>query len=110
MEKIEFNVHRSNVVYGGFRPDVTNVYSTHGQLDPWRPIGVYRDINEHSPTVILPRKKYKNKNHPKYLINIFLGAAHVSDLGSISLNDSPEMVASKLRVKALIWKWLDIEM
>jgi Serine carboxypeptidase S28 len=44
------------VIYGALAPNVRNVYSTHGQLDPWRPMGVQEDINEASPTVILPRE------------------------------------------------------
>lgn len=50
------NLNYFNSVHGGKKPNVTNVYSTHGQFDPWRPLGVQEDINESSPTVILPRK------------------------------------------------------
>lgn len=49
----EDNMSHINVIYGGFNPAVTNVYSTHGALDPWHPMGVLTDVNEHSPAVVL---------------------------------------------------------
>lgn len=52
-EVILENVQRTNTIYGGFQPAVRNVYSTHGQLDPWRPMGLQEDLNEWSPTTIL---------------------------------------------------------
>jgi Serine carboxypeptidase S28 len=55
-EIVQRNVERTNVIYGSKTPNVRNVYSTHGQFDPWRPMGVQEDINEWSPTVILPSK------------------------------------------------------
>lgn len=53
-------------------------------------MSLLEDINEHSPSIILPL------------------AAHVSDLGATSDNDSEEMRASKLRVKELVRKWIGI--
>jgi Serine carboxypeptidase S28 len=53
---MEININDFNAFYGGKKPNVNNVYSTHGQFDPWRPLGVQEDINESSPTVILPRE------------------------------------------------------
>lgn len=58
-DKVHQNVDRTNVIYGSLFPNARNVYSTHGQLDPWRTMGVQEDINEHSPTVILPREYLK---------------------------------------------------
>lgn len=66
-----------------------HVYSTHGQLDPWSAMGVHSDINNYSPTFILPLE------------------AHCSDLGSISPNDLPETRASKERVFEHIQSWLN---
>jgi len=88
---VERNVLRSNVRFGGFNPQVTNVYFTHGQLDPWHPMGVLEDVNDSSPVTMLPL------------------AAHVSDLGAISTNDSPEMRLSKEQVRLLIHQWLGVE-
>jgi hypothetical protein len=53
-------------------------------------MSVLEDLNEHSPSIVIPL------------------AAHVSDLGAISDNDSEEMRASKLRVKELVRQWVGI--
>lgn len=49
----EKNMQLTNVIYGGFNPGVTNVYFTQGSLDPWHPMGVLGDYNEHSPGVVI---------------------------------------------------------
>ncbi|XP_058831051.1 thymus-specific serine protease-like [Topomyia yanbarensis] len=85
---LEANVARTNVIYGHMQPAVTNVFFTHGQLDPWRPMGLQEDLNEHSPAVVIPL------------------ASHCADLSSISADDSPEMRAAKERVFELIQLWL----
>ena len=54
LDFIQTYLDRFNVIYGGKRPNVRNVFSTHGEFDPWRRVGVNQDINESSPTVILP--------------------------------------------------------
>lgn len=51
--KSEENMHHINVIYGGFKPGVTNVYFTHGSLDPWHPMGVLSDLNKHSPATVI---------------------------------------------------------
>lgn len=48
------NVDRKNVLYGGFRPDIRNVYFTHGLIDPWRTMGIQEDLNPHSPANVVP--------------------------------------------------------
>lgn len=50
---------------GGKYPNVRNVYTTHGQVDPWRPMGVENNINDFSPTVILPREFKVHKTFVK---------------------------------------------
>lgn len=49
----EKNMQHTNMIYGGFNPAVTNVYFTHGSLDPWHPMGVLSDLNEHSPSAVI---------------------------------------------------------
>lgn len=51
---IEDKVKHTNVLYGGFQPDVTNVYFTHGSIDPWHHMGVLEDLNIHSPATVVP--------------------------------------------------------
>lgn len=55
-KQIEANAKRVNDLYGGFSPNVTNVYITHGQLDPWRAMGRQTDLNSEAPAVIIPCK------------------------------------------------------
>lgn len=51
------NSDRLNVVHGGLNPEVTNVIFTHGKIDPWRTIGVQRDLNDFAPAFIIPGMK-----------------------------------------------------
>lgn len=37
-------------------PEVTNVFFTQGQLDPWRPMGLQEDLNSQSPVVVIPSR------------------------------------------------------
>jgi hypothetical protein len=53
---MEISINGFNEIYGGKNQNVKNVYSTHGQFDPWRPLGIQEDINQWSPTTILPRE------------------------------------------------------
>lgn len=104
------NVKKTNELFGGLNPEVTNVYSSHGQvislnyskefkkinilrfkLDPWRAVGLQEDLNEFSPTVIID------------------SYSHVPDLLSIASLDSPQMKASKLRVQELVKQWLNLK-
>ncbi|XP_055686871.1 thymus-specific serine protease-like [Lutzomyia longipalpis] len=45
-EEITQNIARTNDIYGGLRPNVTNVYFTNGNLDPERTLSVQEDLNE----------------------------------------------------------------
>jgi hypothetical protein len=51
---MEKNERQTNARYGGMRPFMTNVYSTHGEWDPWRPMGIQTDINPKSPATVIP--------------------------------------------------------
>ncbi|XP_052890425.1 putative serine protease K12H4.7 [Anopheles moucheti] len=86
--RMQGNAERTNVIYGGWNPEVTNVFFTQGQLDPWRAMGIQADLNDQSPGVVIP------------------GAAHCADLSSISAADSAEMRAAKEKILELVKKWL----
>lgn len=49
----EGSINHTNDLYGGFNPSVTNVYFSHGSLDPWHRMGVLSDLNEHSPSAVI---------------------------------------------------------
>ncbi|KAG5670378.1 hypothetical protein PVAND_000648 [Polypedilum vanderplanki] len=83
------SIDRTNVIYGGLNPNVRRVYSSHGEFDPWAPMGVRWDINDESPTVILPRQ------------------SHCSDTSSISDRDRPEVREHKERLFQVILRWLE---
>jgi hypothetical protein len=83
-------VKRTNIRYGGFYPELTNVVFTNGDLDPWHGMSILQDVNESVPSILIPL------------------SAHVSDLGAVNDNDSPEMTAAKRRVKELVRQWVGI--
>jgi hypothetical protein len=88
LKTIEQSVKRTNTVYGSFKPSLTNVYFTNGDIDPWHPNSVLEDLNDSVLSVVLP------------------DAAHVSDLGQIALYDSPETRASKEKIQELVRIWV----
>lgn len=53
-ETIELNVDRKNVLYGGFQPEINNVYFTNGLVDPWRAMSIQTDLNNRSPADVIP--------------------------------------------------------
>lgn len=63
---IKNKTQETNKIFGGLKTSDYSIYFTHGQLDPWRVVGL-QDIEK--STVI-----------PKY--------AHCKDFGSISTKDS----------------------
>lgn len=84
-------IDRTNVIFGGWNLDVSNVYFTNGLLDPWRAMGIQEDLNESSPADVIP------------------GASHCADLASISSRDEPEMRLVKERIHSLVRRWLGLE-
>lgn len=52
IEYIVQQVAATNQLFGGLEPNVENVYFTHGQLDPWRAMG----IQNATEATIVPRK------------------------------------------------------
>ncbi|XP_059621344.1 putative serine protease K12H4.7 [Phlebotomus argentipes] len=89
-ETIDNNVNTTNLHHNGMKPNITNVYSTHGHLDPWKRMGVQTDVNAESPAFVIPL------------------ASHCADLHSVSKDDSTEMLETKKRTTTLVKQWLDI--
>lgn len=75
---------QTNLDFGGMEPNVENVYMTHGELDPWNPIG--HGVNE-GATVIT-------------------NASHCGDFSSLNSSFNLEMRESKLRIAELVREWL----
>lgn len=89
-QTINLNIDRKNVLFGGFRPEINNVYFTNGMIDPWRTMSIQTDLNFRSPADVIP------------------GASHCADLSSASPYDSVEMAAVKERIKYLVRLWLGL--
>eukprot|EP00099_Drosophila_melanogaster_P013078 NP_001287406.1 uncharacterized protein Dmel_CG3734, isoform B [Drosophila melanogaster] len=83
-EFISNQVSITNQFFGGLFPNVENVYLTHGQLDPWRAMG----IQDETQATIIPEH------------------AHCKDFNSISSSDTAEMRASKERIAELVREWV----
>lgn len=50
-------IARTNYMFGGVDPGVTNVFFTHGSIDPWHRMGILQDLNHYSPAVFIPGRK-----------------------------------------------------
>ena len=87
-ETIEENTRNTNKNYGGINNEITNLYITHGQLDPWSPLGIQKSVNKLSFATIIP------------------GYSHCPDLLSVSSKDTDEMNASKMKILELVRSWI----
>lgn len=85
---LDTRVRRTNLMYGGLRPDLRNVIFTNGNIDPWHALSVLRDLNGFSPAI---------------LIN---GSSHCSDLYNHEDTDVPELVQARSRVQNIISGWI----
>lgn len=85
---IEENTRNTNKNYGGINNEISNLYLTQGQLDPWRPIGILKSGNELSFAATIP------------------GYSHCPDLLSVSSKDTDEMIASKKKIMELVRSWI----
>ena len=56
LQQITSNVDKINKLYGGLAPNVTNVYTTQGQLDPFIEGGLQTDLNPSAPAYVIPSK------------------------------------------------------
>lgn len=71
-------------------------------------MGVEKDINDESPTVILPGLLILKVNS-SCLIKYFPGESHCSDMSSINPEfDSQDMIESKERIFSLIKTWVGV--
>lgn len=51
-------IARTNYMYGGVDPGVTNIFFTHGSIDPWHRMGILKNLNIYSPAALIPGKKF----------------------------------------------------
>ncbi|CAH2105745.1 unnamed protein product [Euphydryas editha] len=81
-------VDRVNRVFGGLAPNVNNTINIHGTADPWHVLGVHDDINESSPTYMVPR------------------APHCFDLSNWRPSDTIRMTNAQQAARRLVTRWL----
>uniref|UniRef100_A0A336N030 CSON003791 protein n=1 Tax=Culicoides sonorensis TaxID=179676 RepID=A0A336N030_CULSO len=88
-KKIIFsNIEKTNDKYFGLQPRVTNVFFTHGEVDPWSAIGMREIQNQSAPVMIIPEY------------------GHCFDIYSLSEDDPPKMKEAKMKIWTLVEQWL----
>ncbi|PZC81334.1 hypothetical protein B5X24_HaOG212786 [Helicoverpa armigera] len=86
--RIDEGIERSNELYGGLQPNVTNVVFVNGDLDPWHRLGVLEDVSYEAPAKIIPL------------------SSHCRDLFSDRSKDPEELKEARKYIKYLIKKWI----
>lgn len=79
---------RTNLMYGGLRPDLRRVIFTNGKVDPWHALSVLEDLNESSPAILIE------------------GSSHCSDLYKDEYVDPPALTRARERVRKIISSWI----
>lgn len=87
-DAVDEATRKTNEKYGGYNPNVDNVYFTQGEVDPWRVVGLQGTQTITSPVVVIR------------------GASHGQDLNELSPSDNAEMHAAKMKIKELIEQWI----
>lgn len=81
-------IKRTNMMYGGLRPDLRNVIFTNGDVDPWHALSVLQDLNAFSPAVLIK------------------GSSHCRDLYSDSNTDAEDLIRARVRIREIIGSWI----
>ncbi|OAD59600.1 Putative serine protease K12H4.7 [Eufriesea mexicana] len=81
-------IERTNIMYGGIRPDLRNVIFTNGDVDPWHALSVLQDLNTHSPAILIK------------------GSSHCRDLYSDSDTDVEDLIQARAKVRKIIGTWI----
>ncbi|XP_067012068.2 putative serine protease K12H4.7 [Anabrus simplex] len=86
---VDSAVQRTNLLYGGRNPQVTNVVFVNGGSDPWHVLGVLEDLSPSAQAVVID------------------GFSHCGDMYTSKNSDPPQMKAAHAKIAALIQQWLD---
>ncbi|KAK1118585.1 hypothetical protein K0M31_014891 [Melipona bicolor] len=87
-EFLNVRIKRTNVMYGGLRPDLRNVIFTNGNVDPWHALSVLQDLNTLSPAIFIN------------------GSSHCRDLYSDSDTDVEDLIQARAKVRKIIGGWI----
>lgn len=82
------NFARFNTVRGGLNPGASNVFYTHGQLDPTRTVGVQTTFEESSPVLVIN------------------GASQGNDLGPSSEDDSADLTEAREVIRYRLYNYI----
>ncbi|ELT98942.1 hypothetical protein CAPTEDRAFT_229193 [Capitella teleta] len=85
---IQSAVDWTNSEYGGYNITVTRVVFVNGDIDPWHALGITRDLNAHSPAILIK------------------GTAHCANMYPDAPNDLPQLIRARESVKKLLTLWL----
>ncbi|KZC08379.1 PREDICTED: putative serine protease K12H4.7 [Dufourea novaeangliae] len=85
---LDTRVKRTNIMYGGLRPDLRNVIFTNGDVDPWHALSVLEHLNDFSPAILIK------------------GSSHCSDLYNDEKTDVPELINARAKVREIISGWI----
>ncbi|KAF7988522.1 hypothetical protein HCN44_001095 [Aphidius gifuensis] len=83
------SVRRTNVMYGGNKPDVKNVVFINGDVDPWHKLSVLKNLNDYSPAFLIK------------------GTSHCDDLGPELPGDTEELVQTRKIYSSIINNWIN---
>ncbi|XP_073957726.1 putative serine protease K12H4.7 [Choristoneura fumiferana] len=86
-KRVDDGVAETNAMYGGITPKVTNVVFTHGDMDPWRRLGVLKDLSDTA------------------VVRITNGTSNSALLYLDSSN--PALLKDREYVKQMIKKWIE---
>ncbi|XP_073958340.1 putative serine protease K12H4.7 [Choristoneura fumiferana] len=85
-KRVDDGVAQTNTMYGGITPNVTNVVFTHGDMDPWRRLGVLKDLSDTA------------------VVRITNGT---SSCGLLWTTMDPALLKHREYVKQIIKKWIE---
>ncbi|CAG9796378.1 unnamed protein product [Diatraea saccharalis] len=86
--RVNTGVRDSNILYGGLKPNVTNVVFVNGDMDPWSKLGILEDLSYKAPAKMISR------------------ASHCRDLFSDRDDDPEELKQARIYIKYLIKSWI----
>ncbi|XP_050448201.1 putative serine protease K12H4.7 [Cataglyphis hispanica] len=87
---LDSRVRRTNIMYGGQLPDLTNVIFTNGDIDPWHSLSVLEDLNTFSPAIVIK------------------GSSHCRDIYSDEVTDLEDLKKARARIREIISKWISL--
>ncbi|XP_026739316.1 putative serine protease K12H4.7 [Trichoplusia ni] len=87
-KRIDEGIERANNMYGGLKPNVTQVVFVNGDLDPYHKLGVLEDVSYEAPAKIIPL------------------SSHCRDLFSDRAKDPEELKEARKYIKYLIKRWI----